>query len=326
MDRIQAMQLFVEVADRGSLTAAADALDISRAMASRYLEALERWLGVRLMHRTTRRVSLTDAGSEAIERCRQVLELTRDVQTIAGARRAEPSGTLRVTTSASFAQAHLSAAVAAFLDLHPRLRVELLALDRAVNLVEERIDLAVRITDRLDPSLLARRIGPCRSVICAAPSYLAGHSAPMTIETLAHHRCAIHEHMRAGFRLRRDGRSIMAPVNAVLTSNDTEVIRQAALAGAGVTVLPTYLVSDDLAGGRLRRVLVEYEPEPLSIYAVYLSRQYQPRPLRLLLDFLVARFTGESPRWDRTAQIKDSSPSTPARRGRRSTAKKRVAR
>ncbi|HEY6071897.1 MAG TPA: LysR family transcriptional regulator, partial [Anaerolineales bacterium] len=150
MDRITAMQVFTEVADRASLTDAARALDISRAMASRYLESFERWLGVRLLHRTTRRVSLTDAGEEALPRCRQMLELSRDLQTVAGARSAEPAGRLRMTTSTSFAEAFLADVVTDFLSRYPQAQVELIALERSVNLVEERIDLAVRIGNVLD--------------------------------------------------------------------------------------------------------------------------------------------------------------------------------
>src|SRR4051812_572322 len=123
MDRIRAMQVFTEVADRGSLTDAGDALDMSRAMVSRYLESLETWLGARLLHRTTRRISLTDAGAEALQRCRQMLELAHDVQAVAGARSTAPSGKLRITTSNSFAQSHLAAAVSDFLQQHPRAHV-----------------------------------------------------------------------------------------------------------------------------------------------------------------------------------------------------------
>src|SRR4051794_19027784 len=133
MDRITAMQVFTEVADRASLTGAASALDMSRAMVSRYLESLERWLGVRLLHRTTRRVSLTDAGAEALQRCRQVLELSRDVQSVAGARHAASSGKLRITTSTSFAAAYLADAVTDFLAQHPQTQIEVIATERTVN-------------------------------------------------------------------------------------------------------------------------------------------------------------------------------------------------
>ena len=135
MDRIKAMQVFAEVADRASLTEAAQALDMSRAMVSRYLESIERWLGVRLLHRTTRRVSLTDAGEEALQRCRQMLELSRDVQSVAGARRVAPAGKLRITTSTSFAAAYLADVVTDFLTQYPQTQVELIATERTVNLV-----------------------------------------------------------------------------------------------------------------------------------------------------------------------------------------------
>ena len=180
MDRITAMQVFTEVADRASLTEAADALDMSRAMVSRYLESLERWLGVRLLHRTTRRVSLTDAGEEALQRCRQMLELSRDVQSVAGARRAAPAGKLRITTSTSFAVRSLRPRWSDFLRQHPQTEVELIAVERTVNLVEERIDLAVRIGNVLDDSLVARKLGVCRSVVCASPAYMAAPGAPST--------------------------------------------------------------------------------------------------------------------------------------------------
>jgi DNA-binding transcriptional LysR family regulator len=171
MDRITAMQVFTEVADRASLTEAARALDMSRAMVSRYLESFERWLGIRVLHRTTRRVSLTDAGEEALQRCRQMLELSRDVQNVAGARRAAPGGKLRITTSTSFAAAYLADVVTDFLLRHPQTQVELIALERTVNLVEERIDVAVRIGNVLYDSLVARKLGVCRSVVCASQAY-----------------------------------------------------------------------------------------------------------------------------------------------------------
>jgi DNA-binding transcriptional LysR family regulator len=300
MDRIRAMQVFTEVADRGSLTAAGDALEMSRAMVSRYLESLESWLGARLLHRTTRRVSLTDAGAEALLRCRQVLELTHDVQAAAGARSAAPTGKLRITTSNSFAQAHLTAAVAEFLQLHPHTQVELIALERAVNLVEERIDLAVRISNELDDTLVARRIATCRSVVCAAPSYLTAHKRPTTPEQLRTHGCLTHAHVgRTEWRLQRNGKTVKVPVNGPLQSNEVAVIRQAALDGLGIALLPTYFIGDDLAEGRLVRLLAGYEPETLGIHALYLSRQHQPLLLRAMLDFLAARFSGDVAPWDR---------------------------
>ncbi|OOG43919.1 LysR family transcriptional regulator [Polaromonas sp. A23] len=297
------MQVFTEVADRGSLTEAGEALDISRAMVSRYLESLESWLGARLLHRTTRRVSLTDAGAEALPRCRQVLELTNDVQAAAGARSTVPTGKLRITASTSFAQAHLAAAVSDFLKQHTQTQIELIALERTVNLVEERMDLAIRIGNQLDDTLVARRLASCHSVVCAAPAYLAAHGTPTTPEQLRTHRCLTHAHVGpTEWRLQRDGKTVKVPVSGPLQSNEVAATRQAALDGLGVALMPTYFISADVAEGRLVRLLPGYEPETLGIHAVYLSRQHQPLVLRVMLDFLAKRFSGDVAPWDRPAK------------------------
>ncbi len=299
MDRITGMQVFAEVADRASLTEAAQALDMSRAMVSRYLESIERWLGVRLLHRTTRRVSLTDAGEEALQRCRQMLELSRDVQSMAGARQAAPEGKLRVTTSTSFAATYLVDVVTDFLAQHPQTQVELIATERTVNLAEERIDLAVRIGNVLDDSLVARRLGACRSVVCASPAYIEARGYPRAPDDLRNHRCITHAYVgRTEIRLRRNGQTLRVPVKGQLQSNEAAVTRRAALAGAGIALLPTYFVSADLTSGELIRLLPDCEPEPLGIHAVYLSRQHQPLLLRTMVDFLADRMRGEVAPWD----------------------------
>ena len=300
MDRLTAMRVFVEVADRGSLTQAAERLNLSRAMVSRYLASLEHWLGARLLHRTTRRVSLSDAGEEALSRCRRLLDLSDEVKAVAGSRRSEPVGKLRVTTSLSFAQAQLTAAVVAFQAKHPRIEIELSAVDRAVNLVEERIDLAVRITNALDDNFVAQRLAVCRSVLCASPAYVRRHGLPSSATDLKAHNCITHTFgSRAEYRLRQQGQPITVVVGGSIFSNETAVLRQAALEGAGVALLPTYYVVEDLNRGALVRLLPDHEPEPLGIHAIYLSRRHQPQPLRLLIEFLAERFGGDEPPWDR---------------------------
>ena len=294
------MQVFVEIAERGSLTEAGQALDMSRAMVSRHLESLERWLGVRLLHRTTRRVSLTDAGAEALQRCRQVLELTGEVQAVAGARQDAPSGRLRIATSVSFAQACLADVMAEFLALYPQVEIELLVQERTVNLVEDRIDLAVRIGNQLDESLVARRLGVCHSVLCASPAYLAKSGTPASPEALSAHRCITHAYVgRNELRLRQGNQLIRVPFHGILQTNESTVARQATLRGTGIALLPTYLVSTDLLEHKLVRVLPEYEPEALGIHAVYLSRQHQPKLLRLMLDHLAGYFSEQVAPWDR---------------------------
>ncbi len=299
MDQLSAIRSFVEIADQGSLTRAAETLDLSRAMVSRHLESLERWLGARLLHRTTRRVSLSEAGEEALPRLRQMLELAADLQTLAGARRSEPTGKLRVTTSLSFALSCLTQAIVEFQQAHPRIEVELLTVDRAVDLVSERIDLAVRITNRLDDGVVARRLASCRSVLCASPGYLRRRGRPKQPEDLAVHDCITHAFgTGADYRLAQAGRLTSQAVQGPLSGNETAVLRQAALAGAGIAMLPTYFVGADLRSGALVRVLPRHEPEALGIHAVYLSRQHQPLPLKLLIDFLAQRYGGDVAPWD----------------------------
>ena len=302
MDHLSAIRTFIEIADQGSLTRAADTLDLSRAMVSRHLEGLERWLGARLLHRTTRRVSLSEAGLEALPRLRQMLELAADLQAVSGARRAEPTGRMRITTSLSFAMSCLTQAIVDFQGRHPRIEVELLTVDRAVDLVGERIDLAVRITNRLDDGVVARRLASCRSVLCASPAYLKRRGFPKRPEDLKSHDCITHAFgTRAEYRLGQAGRLTTLGVTGPLSGNETAVLRQAALACAGIAMLPTYFVGDELDRGTLVRVLPDHEPEPLGIHAVYLSRQHQPLPLKLLIEFLSESFSGDVAPWDRRA-------------------------
>jgi len=317
MDQLTAIRSFVEIADQGSLTRAAEMLGLSRAMVSRHLEGLERWLGTRLLHRTTRRVSLSEAGQEALPRLRQMLELAADLQAVAGARTTQATGKLRVTTSLSFAVSCLTQALVDFQSRNPRIEVELLTVDRAVDLVSERIDLAVRITNRLDDGVVARRLASCRSVLCASPAYLKQRGSPEQPEDLKAHNCITHAFgARAEYRLRQAGRLSTVDVKGGLSGNETAVLRQAALAGAGIAMLPTYFVGDDLIRGALVRLLPDHEPEPLGIHAVYLSRQHQPRPLQLLIDFLAERFGGETAPWDRPAPRRQSKQATPLRESR----------
>lgn len=300
MDRLTATRVFVTVVEHGSLTQAAQRLDMSTAMASRYLAAVEGWLGARLLHRTTRRISLTEAGQAALPSCRQLLDLAEDVVHQAGEISRVPSGRLRITSSPSFAEAQLAPALVEFQQRHPQVGVALIVADRSVDLAAERIDLAVRITNSLEPTMIARQLTVCRSVLCAAPRYLRAHGEPQTVEALRKHVCLTHAIVGAArFRFRRRRQWIELPVTERLSANDTGVLRRAVVEGGGIGILPTYLVGEDLKRGRLVRVLPALEPESLGVHAIFLSRQHQPLALRLLVDHLVERFGGEAPPWDR---------------------------
>jgi DNA-binding transcriptional LysR family regulator len=298
MDRLTAMQVFSEVVRRGGFTAAAESLDMSRAMVTRYVSELEQRLGTRLLQRSTRRVSLTEAGEACLVHCRQMLELSSEMEDAAGHRDSAPRGQLRITTSVSFGMAHLAAAVADYLDQFPDVAVDMLMADRSLNLIEERIDLAIRIAGELDPNLVARRIAPCRSVVCASPDYLQRRGIPAVPDDLGQHNCLTYSNFGKGqWRFQRDGTETDVPVSGNLSANEATVLTQAALAGAGVALQPTYLAGPLIRGGRLKALLQEWEPPELGIWGVYVSRRHVPATLRTLLDFLVQRFGG-TPHWE----------------------------
>ena len=298
MDRLTAARVFVEVVERGSQTAAAEHLEMSRAMVSRYLGELESWIGARLLHRTTRKLSLTGLGEELLPRCRAMLELADELQD-AGQRVSDSlSGTLRIASSQSFAQAWLARAVAAFVEQHPRVAIDLQVSNLAVNLVEERIDLAVRITNQLDPNLIARRLATCHSVLCAAPSYLARHGTPQQPQELSQHNCLTYAYFgRSLWQFERHGEPLGIAVAGTISANESTVLLEATLAGAGISLQPLYSVAPLLRAGRLQALLPDYRVEALGIHALYGSRRQMLPALRALLDFLAARLQAE-PEWD----------------------------
>lgn len=299
MDRLTAVRVFVEVADRGSLTQAAEQMEMSAAMVSRYLAAIETWFGARLLHRTTRKLSLTDAGQAALPSCRQMLEIAEDVQHLAAERSREPAGMLRVTSAGSFADAQLTAALVEFQAQYPQVEIVLSVGDRTADLVGERVDLAVRITNTLDPTMITRPLALCRSTLCTSPAYLAQHGMPTSLDELRQHRCIAHASgIGKQYRFVRGDEVIEVPVRWSFHTNETAVLRRAVLSGAGIGMLPSYYVGEELRTGQLVQLLPEEEPEVLGIHAIYLSRQHQPLALRLLVDFLAARFGGPLPPWE----------------------------
>ena len=292
------MRVFVTVVDLGSQSAAADHLDLSRPVVSRYLAELEDWIGARLLHRTTRKLSLTAAGAETLPRCRQLLELCGDMQAAVSEPDDAPRGLLRLSVSTSFAQAQLAQAIAEYVTRYPLVTVDLQVLDRTVNLVDERIDLAIRTSNDLDPNLIARRLTVCRSVVCATPAYLREHPAPQKVEDLARHNCLTHSYFgKSLWHFEENGEHVSVPVHGNITANEASTLMRVTLAGAGVAMLPSYQAGELIRSGELVRLLPHAEPRQMNIYAVYASRKHMPSALRSLLDFLVLRFP-EEPGWD----------------------------
>ncbi|VVO70357.1 HTH-type transcriptional regulator DmlR [Pseudomonas fluorescens] len=292
------MRVFVTVVDLGSQSAAADHLDLSRPVVSRYLAELEDWVGARLMHRTTRKLNLTAAGSEILPRCRQMLDLSTDMQAAVSEPDEAPRGLLRISVSTSFGQAQLADAMAAYVKRYPGVSIDMQMLDRTVNLVDERIDLAIRTSNDLDLNLIARRLTVCRSVICASPAYLLEHPTPLRVEDLSQHNCLTHSYFgKSLWHFEEDGEQVSVPVQGNISANEASTLLRAAMAGAGVAMLPSYQAGVHIQSGDLIRLLPHAEPRQMNIYAVYASRKHMPAALRSMLDFLVLRFP-EEPAWD----------------------------
>jgi len=287
MDRITAARVFVTIAERASLTSAAEALDMSRAMVTRHLAEMESWAGTRLFHRSTRRISLTAAGEEILARCRDMLALAEQMPVVGEELDGRPRGVLRVACAPSIAKATLHRAITAFLDLHPLTGINLQVSYKTVNLVEERIDLAIRVTNNLDPGLIARRLADCPLVVCAAPAYLQRHGTPENAEDLTRHNCMSFAFFgKSLWSFQRKGESVSVPVRGNFSANDSLSLLDAAINGAGITQQPLIVAAPFIASGELVRLLPDIQPATLGIYAVYTSREYQPALLRAMLDFL----------------------------------------
>lgn len=300
MDKLQALQLFVRVVDAGSYTAAADQMEISRALASKLVQSLEEQLGVRLLHRTTRKLSLTEAGERYYQRVSEILGSLNEAEALASELQAEPRGRLRVSAPMSFAIHHLGSAVAQFQQRHPRIELELTLNDRQVDLVDEGFDMAVRIARLADSSLVARRIAPCRLRLLASPAYLARAGAPQHPLDLTRHNFLSYT-----LAARRDEIVLVngserhtVNLSGSLRVNNGDVIASAAVAGLGICASPSFLIWQREQRGELVSVLPQWQIPDIGVYAVYPAGRTLPAKTRSFIDFLVERF-GPEPYWDK---------------------------
>ncbi|CDH06366.1 putative transcriptional regulator [Xenorhabdus bovienii str. oregonense] len=297
MDRITAAQVFVTIVEQGSLVAAAERLDMSRAMVSRYLAEMEKWAGVRLLHRTTRKISLTSAGENAYQRSLKLQELAETMPVQQSLESQTLRGLLRVSCSQSLGTSALSVAIPEFMRMYPQIAVNLQINNKVINLIEERIDLAIRITNNLEPNLIARPLSICHSVVCVAPSYLDGKLIPQNPTDLASHNCLTYNFFGKSLWLfEKQHEQYSVPVSGTLSANESTVLMEAALQGAGIAMQPYYSAAPHLISGQLVELLPDYQPQAMGIYGIYASRQNMPVTLRALLDFLVDWFAN-APHW-----------------------------
>lgn len=306
MGRLEDLMCFARVVDSGSFSAAARSLGTGKSAISKQLGRLEAELGVQLLHRTTRSLSLSAAGQAVYARAQRVLEEAQALEEEMAGQSAEPRGLLRLSTSTAFGNLQLSALLSEFCQRHPQLQVELGLNDRYIDLAEEGVDMGLRLTQEPSPGLVARRLAPIRYRLCASPAYLAQQGPPACPEDLQQQRCLRFGQLQSAARWRfhhpSQGERSVA-VQGPLSVNSSEALRVAALAGMGLAILPSYAIGADLRSGRLQALLPEWTPvggsaDANTLYAVYLpSRQPSPK-VRALLAFMLEKM-GEQPPWDR---------------------------
>lgn len=300
MDSLTDIAVFVRVVDDGSFTRAAERLKLSRSVVSKYVTRLEGRLGARLLNRTTRRLSLTEAGRIFYDRSRQGLRDIEDAEAEVSRLQETPSGVLRINAPMSFGILHIAPALHEFLERCPNVSVEMNLDDRQVDVIAGGFDVSVRIADLPDSSLIARRVGPCRHAIVAAPSYLERNGTPRKPEELHDHNVitfAYQAFTHTWHFLTPEGKPTSVAVTGSVQMNNSLALREALLAGVGITRTPTFVVGEDIKQGRLKSLLTDHETLELSIYLVYPERRHLLPKVRAFVEFMTTRI-GDKPYWD----------------------------
>lgn len=297
MTNLGDLEVFARVIASGSMSTAARALGLSPAVVSKRIKRLEDRLGTRLLQRTTRQIALTEAGQGFHERVVAVLAGLEEAEAFASGRASAVSGSLRISAPTSFGRLHIAPHLKTFMARHPDLALHLTLSDDFTEIVGGGFDLAIRIADLSDSSLVARRLAPVRRVLCAAPGYLAEHGMPGTLEDLKRHAC-LPAHNHEAWRLEGPEGPISFRPDGRLVTNSSEVIREAVIAGLGIALRSTWDIGPELKAGRLVQVLPDYEgSRNLALSAVYPSRQFLPAKVRLFIDYL-ADLYGPVPYWE----------------------------
>lgn len=293
MDRLTSMRVFTLAAQAGTLSGAARILDMSPAMATKHVDSLEARLGVKLLHRTTRKLVLTDAGTAYLEAAQRILADVDEADAAATAQRTRATGLLRFNMPLSFGQRHIAPLLPAFCEIHPAVTLELGMTDAAVDLVDERWDIAVRIGQMHDETLQARRLGACHMSLCAAPSYLDQHGVPRTVADLAQHNCLgytlSHTNTPTEWRFGEKG-DIRQSVRGNLRANNGEALLIAAVGGQGLVYEPNFILDESVTSGALVPLTLDHPAHELGgIYAVWPANRHPPAKVRAMVDFLVER-------------------------------------
>ena len=299
-NRLEGMRVFAQVVEAKSFSAAADKLGMSKSLASRHVSALEGALAAKLLNRSTRKLSLTEAGALFYEHCARIVQEAELAEQRLTHTQSEPAGVVRVTAVPAFAMRHLLPALSEFHQQHPKIQVRLSCSNRAVDLGEGEFDLGIRVSFNPPPNVVARRLAANRSTLCASPAYLKRHGTPRRIEDLRKHECVQFSPVapKGVWSLRRNGRRYSVQIAGALETDEMDVVRAAVVAGLGIGILPLYMAGDALQQGTLVPLLRQYQVVPESaIYLVYLPNRTLASRVRALIDFLVERF-GPEPSWE----------------------------
>lgn len=299
MDKLTSIRAFTRVVQHGSFAAAARDLRLSRSAVSKYVIELEQELGSQLLVRTTRSASPTENGQAYYERCIAILADLEEADRAVALLQSEPRGLLRINAPMSFGTLHLGRAVADFMEKYPQLQIQLVLSDQQIDPVQEGFDVTLRIADLPSSSLIARKIAPASRVVCAAPSYLARRGLPKHPAELRDHDCLTYGYLATGnqWKLTGPDGDHWIRIPWTLCSNNGEVLRDAAVKGRGIVMLPTFIVGADLQEGSLRSILTDYSAPEISVHAIYPPTRHVSVKVRMFIDFLVERF-GSRPYWD----------------------------
>ena len=300
MDRLRAMEVFVEIVRRNGFARAAEVLDTSPANVTRYLNDLEAYLGTRLLNRSSRRMSLTESGEALYGRARAILEDVAEAEAVSSMATLHPRGTLRINAPLSFGVLHLAPLWPRFLERYPDIELDVALSDRVVDIVEEGYDMAVRISRVAANTHAARKLATSRNIVCAAPEYVKKHGMPATPEDLLDHACIGYRYSATANEWQftdAQGRTHSVKVPCAMHTNNGDTARAAAIGGAGVIWQPQFLIGPDLRAGRLVEVLPGYRMADIDILALYPSRRHLSAKVRVMIDFLVEAFQGRLP-WD----------------------------
>lgn len=300
MNKLLAIEVFIAVAERGGFSAALEHLPVSRAGISKYVADLETELGGQLFHRTTRKVSLTNAGKAYYEKCKEILAAVEEADCIVSGLTATPTGLLRINAPMSFGHRQMGPLVAEFQRRYPKISIELILSDRKVDMVEEAFDVTIRITQPKDSSLVARKIAPCRFMLAASRGYLKSHGWPNAPKDLTKHNCLTYTYGPRGktWSFHEGDQVHQVTINGNFDSNNGDLLCATAEHGGGIVLLPTFILCDAARGGRLLPLLQQYIVEPAGIYAVFPSSRMLSTKVRLWVDFMVEQM-GDLPQWDR---------------------------